>query len=438
MTYSSLLPLFIDPNLGLVLVGVFLLLVFFRVPLFLALYVPPLFYLLYFDISVFVAVQRSIRILNNFTLLAVPLFIFLGTLMSHSGIADRILQFASDVLGDTRGGLAQVNILASLVFSGMSGSALADVGSIGKIIIPTMKEHGYSSHYSAALTSASATTGPIFPPSVPIIIFGIIAGVSVLDLFIAGIVPALLIVVLLMIVTFLLGYRHDFPVGDSVELSIKLRSFVSALPFLSVPVVLVGGMLLGFYGPTEVAVATVVYLIFILLFLPDRLRIPNYLWSASVETVRINAIIMVIVPGAALFSWVLSLERTAGAFAAILFSITTEVILLLLLINIFLLILGLFLDAVSALLVSIPLVFPVAVDLGLDPVHTGIIMVFNLMIGLLTPPVGLSLYLSSEIAEAPVDKVIKSTVPYYIALLVCLLLITYIPSLSLWLPGVVR
>jgi tripartite ATP-independent transporter DctM subunit len=355
--------------------------------------------------------------------------------MNQSGIAEDILESISDIMGSIQGGLAHVNILASLVFSGMSGSALADVGSIGKIIIPSMENQGYSPEYSAALTSASATTGPIFPPSVPVIIFAIIAEVSVIDLFIAGIVPALLLVAIFMILTALIGYWYDFPKQDPVSIPDKIRAFVSTLPYLSVPVVLVGGMLLGFYGPTEIAAVTVGYLILILLVFKNTSEIPTHLWTAAVETVRINSLIMIIVPGAALFSWVLSLEQTADAFANVLFSITTSAPIQIFLICLFLLIIGLFLEAVSALLISIPLVFPVGVEIGMDPVHVGILMIFTLMIGLLTPPVGLSLYLSSEIAEVRIEDVVRSIVPYYVGLFICLLIIAYVPAVSLWLPA---
>lgn len=434
MINSSILFIAFEPNFGLVLILLFLALIFLRVPIFLALYIPPLIYIIMFDLSIFAAAQRSVRTLNNFTLLAVPLFIYIGTLMNRSGIAEDILESVSAILGGTRGGLAQVNILASLIFSGMSGSALADVGSIGKIIIPSMKNQGYSAEYSAALTSASATTGPIFPPSVPVIIFGIIAGVSVIDLFIAGIIPALLLVVIFMILTSVLGYWYDFPKQETVNLSAKIRAFLSTLPYLSVPIVLVGGMLVGFYGPTEVAAVTVGYLILILLVFKEISQIPHHLWTAATETVRINSLIMIIVPGAALFSWVLSLEQTAVSFANVLFSITSTPALQILLICIFLLIIGLFLEAVSALLISIPLVFPIGVDIGMDPVHIGILMIYTLMIGLLTPPVGLSLYLSSEIADVELEEVIQSIVPYYFGLFICMLIIAYVPAVSLWLP----
>lgn len=423
-------------NVGLLLVVLFLVLVLMGAPLYISLSLPPLIYIVFVaEFPLVTASQTMVRSLDSFVLLAVPMFIYFGSLMNHSGIADRIFNFANDITAQSQGGLAQVNIITSLIFSGMSGSAMADIGGVGRILINQMKENGYSNSYASALTSASATVGPIFPPSIPLIIFGVIAQVSVVSLLIAGAIPALLTTVFLMVGTAILARRRDFPTADrTISRSTIARKFLIALPAMLAPFILIGGMLMGFFGPTEAAAVTILYMVLVnVLFYRDTSV--RYLWTAAVEAAYTTSVILITIAAASLFTYVLTLEQTAEVVTTGLLSISTNPLVLLLVINVLLLIIGLFLEPISAMLIAIPLTLPPLVEVGVDPVHYGVIMVFNLMIGLLTPPLGLSIFLSSDIADVPIEQTIQDLKPYYVMLLATLLVITLVPELSLWLTG---
>lgn len=420
-------------NEGLLIILVFIVLAVLRVPIFVALALPAIVYALFLaGQPVSFPIQRMMRTVDSFTLLAIPLFIYVGSLMNHGNITERLFDFADHLVGHYRGGLAQVNIITSLIFSGISGSALADIGGVGKVLIETMRSHGYSDDYSAALTSASATVGPLFPPSIPLILFGIIAEISVLQLLLAGALPALLTVVILMIGTAYLAHRRGFPAkATKSSPATVLRSLVIALPAILTPVVLIGGMLGGYFGPTEAAAVTVVYILGINTVI-YRLLEPKYIWRASVETAETTGVIVLILGAAGLFAWVLSIEQVDQTFADLLFSITTEPTLVMLLVLIMLLVLGLFLDPIAALVMVTPIIFPTLVEAGYHPIHIGVVTVYALMIGLITPPLGLSVYLSADIAGARVASVFRNSVPYYVILIVGLVIVAYVPEVSLY------
>lgn len=421
-------------NLGIVLILAFLLLTLMGFRVYIALGLPATLYFL-MQGNVFVAAQRMARTIDTFTLVAVPLFIFVGSLINHGDIADKLFKFASNLLGPTKGGLAYVNILASLIFSGMSGSALADIGGIGKVIMTEMEKDGYPNPYSAALTSSAATIGPLFPPSIPLIIFGVLAGVSVLQLLLAGVVPALILFVGLGVVTMGLSVRRDFPrPKDDFDFKAMGRSFVKSIPALGAPVVLIGGMLTGTFGVTEVAAVTVFYILFINLVFYQKVE-ASYIWTAAKEAVQTTAVILVLLATAGIFAKVITLERTHLLLADVLFAVSTDPIALLIMVNLLLLIMGLFMEPLSAMLISIPIVVPTLTEVGVDPVHIGVIMVFNLMIGLITPPLGLSLFLASDIAGAEYEDTMRELAPYYVVLLVTLALLTFVPAFSLWVPN---
>jgi len=419
-------------NEGILAVGLFLLLVILRVPLFISLATPPIIYVLLHRTPIVIIAQKMAGSLNSFTILTIPLFIFVGSLMNNSGITDKIFDFSVDLIGHFNGGLAYVNIFSSLIFSGMSGSALADIGGIGKVLIDAMDKNGYNKDYSAALTCSAATVGPIFPPSVPIIIYGIISETPILSLLIAGIIPALLIVVVLAIATFAIAQLRGFPTGEKSSTIEIWHSFKEAVPALIAPVILIGSLLQGYFGPTEAAAATIGYI----LLINGTIYRQNveYIWRSSVESVQTTSIIMITIAAASLFAWVITVERTTLIVSGALLAISTDPLIVLLLINIMLIVLGLFLEPISAMLLSIPLVLPVATDIGVDPVHLGVIMVLNLMIGLLTPPLGLSLFIASDVSGVDVGDIIRQMGPYYLSLVILLLIITYFPELSLYLP----
>jgi len=417
--------------LGVVVIALFLILALMRVPVWVALLVPAALYTLLMGRPLLFPATNMVRALDSFTLLAIPLFIFVGSLMNHGEVTEKIFDFADSIVGHYTGGMAQVNIITSLIFSGISGSALADIGGVGRVLIESMEDAGYDSDFSAALTSASATVGPIFPPSIPLILYGIIAEVSVLSLLLAGALPATLTVLFLMVGTMLIAKKRGFPKNDK-RASIREigRSFALAFPALFTPVVLIWGMLTGLFSPTEAAGVTVAYILVINTFV---YRITNfrYIWRAALETAETTGTIVIILAAANVFSFVLSVENIDTVFAETLFAVSTDPIVVLILVNLVLLVIGLFLDPIAALVMMTPIVVPTLVEVGVNPVHIGVIMVFNLMLGLLTPPLGLSVYLSADIADQPVANVFRETRPFYGILLIALLTITYFPPLSL-------
>ncbi|ERG91756.1 MAG: TRAP transporter, DctM subunit [Haloquadratum walsbyi J07HQW1] len=422
---------FLGINAGLVVILGFVLLALLRIPVFISLALPSTVYVLASDRPILFVVNRMVRTVDSFTLLAIPLFIYVGSLMNHGDITEKIFDFADNIVGHLTGGLAQVNIVTSLIFSGISGSALADVGGIGRVLIQTMSDNGYNKDFSAALTSASATIGPIFPPSIPLILYGILAEVSVLQLLIAGAGPAILTTALLMVWTSYIARQRNLPSNDErATLSIVGSSLVIAAPALLTPVVLITGMLGGIFTPTEAAAVTVVYILIINTVI-YRVTGFEYLWEAAIETARTTGSIVLILAAAAVFSFVLSVEGIDTVFANFVFSISENPIIVLLLVNALLLFIGLFLDPIAALVMMTPIVFPVLFEVGVDPVQIGVIMVFNLMLGLLTPPLGLSVYLSADIADVSVSSVFNQTRTYYAIMIIALLVVTFVPAVSL-------
>jgi len=417
--------------LGVVVIALFLALALLRVPVWVALLVPAALYSLLNGRPVVFPATNMVRALDSFTLLAIPLFIYVGSLMNHGEVTRKIFDFADSIVGHYTGGMAQVNIVTSLIFSGISGSALADIGGVGRVLIESMEDVGYESDFSAALTSASATVGPIFPPSIPLILYGIIAEVSVLQLLLAGALPAVLTVFFLMVGTAVVAKREGFPKNNErASLREMGRSFALAFPALFTPVVLIWGMLTGLFSPTEAAGVTVAYILLINTFV-YRITDFGYIWRAAIETAETTGTIVIILAAANVFSFVLSVENIDTLFAETLFAVSTNPIIVLILVNLVLLAIGLFLDPIAALVMMTPIVVPTLVEVGIDPIHIGVIMVFNLMLGLLTPPLGLSVYLSSDIADVPVGDVFAETKPFYAILLVALLVITYYPPLTL-------
>ncbi|MCI0752337.1 TRAP transporter large permease [Teichococcus vastitatis] len=408
------------------------------VPVVVAIAVPALIYVLVSGFPLELMAQRMTYALDSFPLVAVPVFIFVGSLMNQAGITSHIYKFAHTLGGRVPGGLAQVNVIGSLVFSGTSGAALADIGGLGRIEIRAMTRAGFSRAYSAAITGASAVVGPIFPPSIPLIIYGSATSVSIVQLLVGGIMPALLYTALLMSTVAWLAHRHNHPRSKHWPTIQQLwSSFVPALPALLTPLLLVGGMLQGLFTPTEAASITVAYILFITVVFYggitwERMRF------ALFDTVKTTSAVLIIVSAAALFGWVMTVEQLPQMFTRSLLSISTDPLMLLLIVNVLLLIVGMFLDSTTATLLVAPLVSAPLVMAGVDPVHLGIIFVFNLMIGLLTPPLGLALFLLSDIAKVSMWAVLRATAPFYLPLFVSLFIITMWPQLTLWLPTLLR
>ncbi|MBC6718203.1 TRAP transporter large permease [Aurantimonas sp. DM33-3] len=407
-------------------------------PVVLAILIPSVLYVLLGNIPIELIGQRMSYALDSFPLVAVPIFIFVGNLMNQAGITERIFKFADTLVGRVPGGLGQVNVVSSLIFSGMSGAALADVGGLGKIEVKAMAERGFDRGFAGALTGASAVVGPIFPPSIPLIIYGSVTSVSIVQLLLAGIIPAIMCVILLMITVAILAYRNDFPRSDRWPTLRQLGAdFVPALPALMTPVLLVAGMLLGYFTPTEAAAVTVVYVLLISGLVYRTLTV-EHLLSSAYETVKSSSAILIIVAAASIFGWILAIEQIPQMAARWLLTVSTDPLMLLLVVNILLLIVGMFLDSTTATLLVVPIIAQPLHMAGVDPVHLGIVTIFNLMLGLLTPPMGLALFLLSDITRVSMRQILIKMMPLYVPLVLTLVILTVFPEVSLWLPKMIR
>lgn len=407
-----------------------------RVPVAVALFVPSLFYILFVDptANLALAAQQSVSGVFDFAILAVPMFVLLGNLANVSGATDKLYDAAVSLLGHVRGSLGYVNILTSFGFSWISGAAISDAAAMGRIQVPSMIRRGYPVGFSLGLTGASSLIAPMMPPSIPAIIYAVTAGVSVGALFIAGILPAIVLVLALSAMVWWLTRKREDLRLQKASWSERGRSVLKALPAAGAAVVILGGILSGVFTPTEASAVGVLY-IAILAICYGNLgwRKLRYALTTSVET---TGGILIIVAAASLFGWVLAREQAPQLAAQLLLQITDRPIVFLILINILLLIVGAVLEPTSAILILTPVLVPVAEAFGLSPIHFGTMMIFNLMIGLLTPPVGLVLFVLSSVTKNPVTTVVRGSLPFFFPMLATLILIAVIPALSLWLPGV--
>ncbi len=386
------------------------------------------------EIPQFAVIHRMVSGVDSFPLLAVPFFILAGNVMNAAGLTDQIFRFARSIVGWLPGGLGHVNVGASIIFSGMSGAAVADAGGLGTIEIKAMSDAGYDKDFSVAVTAASSTIGPIIPPSLPMVIFGVLASESIGELFMAGFIPGLLMGVALMIMVGWYAKKRRYPRDARFTVGELFRSFIAGLPALMSPVIIIGGIGTGVFTPTEAAIAAVFY--GLVLGLCYRTLNLKKLIQVSMETIETTAVIMLIVAGASIFSWLLTENQVTEKFATLVLAISRNTIVVLLLMNLILFVTGFFMETIAAITILVPVLLPIAVEVGVDPVHFGVIMVLNLMIGLLTPPVGMVLYVLSRVAKVPFERCAAATFPFLIPLVIVLLLITFIPQLSMWLPGV--
>jgi tripartite ATP-independent transporter DctM subunit len=380
--------------------------------------------------------QRMYSATTSFPLLAIPFFILAGNLMNTGGMTPRIFSIAQLIVGRLRGGLAHVNVVASMIFAGMSGSAVADAVGLGTIEIPAMEQAGYRKEFAAALTAVSSTIGPIIPPSIPFVIFGAIANVSIGALFLAGVVPGLMMGGALMAAIALMARKDQMPRSDPrPPLAVALPRVLDALPALLMPVLVIGGILSGVVTPTEASVLATLYALVLGLFYYKELKLSQLgeiFWVSGRETVQV----LIIIAGAGAIGWVLVQQQIPNAIIRGILGITTEPWLVLLLVNLILLVLGCFMETIAIMIIVTPIFLPLMAKIGVSPEQFGVIMVLNLMIGLLTPPVGLCLYAISSISRVSISELFSELGPYLVALLFVLGIVTYVPDVSIWLPHV--
>lgn len=387
------------------------------------------------DILTMVA-QRMYASTTSFTLLAIPFFILAGNLMNTGGITDRIFRFAKALVGHIWGGLGQVNIIASMIFSGMSGAAVADAAGLGVIEIKAMKDNGYDLRFSAAITAASSTIGPVIPPSIPFVIYGHMTGVSVGKLFLAGVVPGVLMGLALMTAVYFVSKHRNYPRADHFDGKEVLASTWDALLPLGTPVIIIGGILSGQFTPTEASVMACVYALILSMFVYKTISIkdlPDIFWETITHTVRV----MFIIAAAGFFGWMLIIQRIPAQVISSLTAVSTDYAVVMAIIIAILLLFGCFLEGIAVLLITIPIFQEVMVHFSIDPVQFGVVMILASMIGLLTPPVGMCLYAVSGITGVSVGELSMEMWPYLLGIFLVLLCVAYIPSISLWLPRLV-
>ena len=414
--------------------GAFIVLLILGAPTYVVLMLSSFIYLIFHpEIGIATVMQRLFVSLDSFPFLAVPLFVFAGQLMNTGGITKRIFNFANSLVGRFRGGLGYVNVLSSFIFSGMSGSALADVGGLGKIEIKAMRDAGYDDDFTIGLTAASSTVGPIVPPSIPFIIYGAVTGVSVGALFMGGLIPGVVIALILCVVVSIISKKR----GYQKEPKQSFKQFVACIGkgFFAVlmPLIIIGGIWSGYFTPTEAALVSIVYALLVIFVIYREMPIKE-LPGVLTETINTIAPSISVVIGASLFGWILQFEGVDKLLASVLFGITENKYIILLMINAIVLFMGMFLDSTSAIMLMTPILLPICTSLQINPIHLGVIIVLNLMIGLLTPPVGFSLYILSSVSGHSFEKVTKMIVPWLIPLIIALLIITFIPEIVLWIP----
>ena len=420
----------------LILVTSFLIFLSLRVPIAYAIGLAALFTLLSampFLPSVTTLAQRMATSLDSFTLSAIPFFILAGQIMNRGGIAVRLINFAKAIVGPLPGGLAFVNIISCMLFGAISGSAVAAASAIGGFMNPMMEKDGYDKSFSAAVNITSATTGLIIPPSNVLIVYSLASGgVSIAALFIAGYVPGLLIGFALMVVALIYSIIKKYPTDKLVTFREFFKRFIAAFPSLMLLVVVIGGIVAGIFTATEASAIAVIYTL-VLGFVYKEITVKD-ISPILLETVKTSAIVLLLISTSIAMSWVMSYENIPQEISNTLLSISDNPIVILIIINLILLFVGVFMDMTPAVLIFTPIFLPIVTKLGMDPIHFGIIMIMNLCIGLCTPPVGSVLFVGCSVADLKIQQVIKPLLPLFLVMIAVLLLITYFPELTLWLP----
>ena len=419
-----------------VMLSIFIILMFVGMPLAFTMLLSSAIYLIMVGEPLYIIAHRIFTGIDSYTLMAIPFFILASELMVISGTADRLLNFTTMLVGKVRGGLAYVNVLASMFFGGCSGSSIADVAGLGALEIDMMQKGGYPKPFSTALTISSSIQGPLIPPSIIMVLIGASTGTSIGALLLGGAIPGILVGIAQCLVILFWGKKFGFP-KNYVDMSLKekLKSFLNAVPFLVMPLIIIGGILGGLFTPTEASAVAVLYG-FALLFVYSWRQIGfQGFVGIFYNTIIISASILLLSGASNIFGWILATEKVPMLIANVLLSITENKIVFLLIINVVLLFWGMIMDSLPAILVLAPILYPVAITYGIDPVHFGVIFGFNLILGLITPPYGAALFAGTIISNLPMEKLIKSMLPFILASILILALVTYIPAVVLYIPG---
>jgi len=407
-----------------------ILLIICGLPVAFALGISSMVYLIVEGVNLSMVAQSLVRGVDSFTLLAVPFFLLVGELMNSGGITNRIIDMARIMVGHFKGGLAQVNNVASIIFSGISGSATADTVALGSVLIPAMEKEGYDKKFAAAITAASSIVGPIIPPSITLIIYGIVTSQPIGPLLIAGIIPGILTAVSLMVYTYFISVKRDYPSYPKATFREARKSFFSGIPALLLPVIIVTGIISGIFTPTESAAIAVLYGVIVTFFFYKNVTIRSF-GSILVKTSYESAKILFILAAATIFAWVVTKSRISDILGDFLFNFSTNPTVIMTIVVVFLFIIGLFMLPSEAIIVFAPILTPIVMQVGIDPIHFGVLMVLTLTIGGATPPVGILLYIVADIAKLSYGKLLKEMLPMYLPLIIAVLLTAYIPYLSL-------
>lgn len=416
---------------------IFLILLFTRVPIAYSLGISAVIYLLLEGIPFNIVAEKMYAGMDSFTMVCIPSFILAGNLMNTGGITKRIVAFCNVFVGHIRGALAYINILASVLFAGISGTALADVASLGSMLIPAMKDEGYDADFSVAITASTSVVGPIIPPSVPMVIAGTLTNLSIAKLFVGGIMPGLIMGLGFIIPTYYMAKKRNYPKHERVPMKERVKIIKDVIWALLMPLILMVGILSGIFTPTEASIVTVLYAFVVGIFIYKEIKLKD-IFPIFRDTVIAAGSVIILVGIANLFAWILTSERVPQTIANGILSITDNPILVILIMNIVLLFTGMFMESIAAIIIMIPVLLPVATAIGMSPIHFSIMAILNLMIGLVTPPVGLCLTTAAQIGKISTGRAIKANAPFLVVLLVILALVSYVPAVTTFLPGLMK